>query len=291
MRGGRSSLSKYFISASTSLREKLAYGGNFTGSMLTYGLFVYIFSRLWAGVFLNTKDIAGYTQQMMVWYFIMAEVPLFAFGRFFHGLSAEMKSGDIAYMVNRPYGFVSFNFASKIGGSLVEGAVILAEGLVLGFLLIGFPPAGGATFSAGGFLAGGIPADGISVLLANSTKWLLILASLLLSGSINFFFQFSIAMTAFWFEENDAFYWIYQKLTLVVGTLVPVEFLPDAVSKIAWFTPLPYIAYAPARMTVAFSIDEALSLLARQGLWVIAGMLIAKGVFSIGIRRIAVNGG
>lgn len=268
MKRSGNSLLKYFLSASISLREKLAYGGNFAGAMLTYGLFVFIFSRLWAGAFTGTEEIAGYSRHMMVWYFIIAEVPLFAFGGFFHTTSAEMKSGDIAYRVNRPYGFVAFNYSAKIGGSLADGAIILAEGILLGLLLTGIPPIG-----------------------AHPGKWLVILASLLLSGSINFFFQFSIAMTAFWFEENDAFYWIYQKITLVVGTLVPVEFLPDAVSKVAWFTPFPYIAYAPARLTVAFSANEAASLLTRQGICLIAGMLLARGVFAIGNRRIAVNGG
>ncbi len=273
---------KYFIAASAALREKLAYRGNFAGAMLTYGLFIYIFSRLWAGAFAGRSDISGYTSSMMVWYFIIAEVPSFAFGRFFVGLSAEMKSGDIAYMINRPYGFVSFNYASKIGGSLLDGAVILAEGLLLGFLLVGPPPA---------FPGGLSGLSGFAEISTHALRALAVILSLLLSGSINFFLQFSIAMTAFWFEENEAFHWIYQKLTLVVGTLMPIEFLPAAVAKIAWFTPFPYIAYAPARMLVSFSVPEAASLLFRQVAWVALGMLLAKGVFALGSRRLSVNGG
>ncbi len=263
------------------MREKLAYRGNFAGSMLTYGLFVYIFSRLWAGAFAGRTDISGYTRDMMVWYFIIAEVPSFAFGRFFVGLSAEMKSGDIAYLINRPYGFVAFNYSSKIGGALLDAAIILAEGVALGYLLAGPPPG----------LAPGVASFGLSGLANLSFRWFFVVVSLLLSGSINFFMQFSIAMTAFWLEENDAFHWIYQKLTLVVGTLMPIEFLPAAVAAVAWFTPFPYIAYAPARMLVAFSVPEAVSLLARQGLWVIAGMLLANAIFALGSRRLSVNGG
>ena len=259
------------------MREKTAYFGNFVGSMFTYALFVFIFSRVWAGAYSGATEIAGYTMTMAVWYFIVAEVPSFGFGRFFRTLSNDMKSGQVAYLLARPYDYVGYNCAEKLGGSLVEAGIILLEGLVVGLLLVGLPPS----------IPGTVPvAAGLELARLSS-----LVLSLLLAGALNYYLQISIAMTAFWFEENDAFFWIFQKFALIIGTLIPIEFLPSKVARIAVWTPFPYISYAPARIAVAFSLPEALSLMGRQVLWVLLAMLVARSVFQAGSRRLSVNGG
>ncbi|OHD21865.1 MAG: hypothetical protein A2Y38_01020 [Spirochaetes bacterium GWB1_59_5] len=262
------------------MSERIAYPGNFAGSMFTYALFVFIFSRVWAGAYAGTTEIAGYTMSMAVWYFIIAEIPSFGFGRFFWTLSRDMKSGQVAYLLARPYDFIWYNFAEKLGGSLIEAGIILVEGLAVGFALIGLPPA----------IASQYPVGFASFALETARLGFLIV-SLLLAGALNYFLQMAIAMTAFWLEENEAFYWIFQKFALVVGTLIPIEFLPEKAARIAVWTPFPYLSYAPARIAVAFSLAEAWSLVARQALWVVLALALAKVVFASGSRRLSVNGG
>jgi ABC-2 type transport system permease protein len=245
--------------------------------MLTYGLFVFIFSRVWAGAYARQSTIAGYTMAMAVWYFIIAEVPSFGMGRFFISLSQDLKSGQVAYQLSRPYDFVHYQYAERFGGSLADAVVILAEGLLIGVLLLGGIPA----------IA---PAQGSSLIMETGRVALLVI-SLLLAGSLGFFLQLCLAMTAFWLEENEAFFWIYQKLMLIIGTLIPIEFLPDEVVAIALWTPFPYLSYAPARIFVAFSWAQAGSLIARQLIWLVVAVALAKLVFALGSRRIAMNGG
>lgn len=265
----------YAVAASTAIRERLAYPGNHAASMLTYGLFIFIFSRVWAGAYARDTTIAGYTHSMAIWYFIVAEMTAFGMGRFFWTLSRDMKSGQVAYLLARPYDFVWYHYAERVGGALVDLCLIMAEGFLLGLVLAGpFPP-----------LAAGSGA------VAEAARLALTVASLLLAGSINFMLQFAVAMTAFWLEENDALFWIYQKLALIVGTLVPIEFLPAAAAKAAIWTPFPYLSYAPARIFVAFSWAGAGSLMARQLAWLALAILLAKAVFALGSRSVAVNGG
>lgn len=280
MRRLQPSLRKYVVAATTAMSERIAYPGNFTGSMFTYALFVFIFSRVWAGAYAGATEIAGYTMRMAVWYFIIAEIPSFGFGRFFSTLSRDMKSGQVAYLLARPYDFIGYNLAEKLGGSLLEAGVILAEGLVVGMVLVGLPPA----------IVADNPAGSASVLMEAARLGFLIV-SLLLAGALNYFLQLTIAMTAFWLEENEAFFWIFQKFALVVGTLIPIEFLPEQAARLAVWTPFPYLSYAPARIMVAFYPAEALSLVARQALWVFLALVSAKLVFSSGSRRLSVNGG
>lgn len=273
MRSARS----YAVAASTALREKLAYPGNFAAGLLTYGLFVVIFSRIWAVALASKGSIEGYGYAMTIWYFIVAEMSLFAFGRFFSGLSRDVKSGQVAYALSRPYDFVSYHFAERFGGSLADAAIFALEGLALGYLL-----AGGAPPLPGGGAAGfGVRAARLA--------WTVL--SLLLAGALGYYLQAALAMTAFWAEENDAFFWIYQKIALVAGTLLPVEFLPAAAARAVMWTPFPYLTYAPARIAVAFDAGEALSLVARQAAWLAAAVVLARLVFGAGSRRVALNGG
>jgi ABC-2 type transport system permease protein len=270
----RAVLRKYGLAGATGLKSRLAYLGNYGGRALTYGLFVFVFSRIWNAAFdarLAASGgeglIAGYTRTMAVWYFVVAEIPSFAFGRFFWRLADDVKSGQVAYLLGRPYSFVGFHFAESMGPALLDAGVFLLEGAALGLLLAGPPP------------------------LLEAWRLPALLLSLLLAGAAQFSLQFAIAMTAFWAEENSAFFWIYQKLCLVVGTLLPLEFLPAAARRIAAFTPLPSLAYAPARIAVAASPGEALGLMAAQAAWAAAAYALCLLVFAKARRNLGVNGG
>ncbi len=271
--------------AGTALREKLAYRFNYLGSMLTYAVFILVFSRIWANSVAANGPIAGYSYSMLVWYFIIAELPMFALGRFFWTLSRDMKSGQITYSISRPYDYAGYQYFERMGSAMPNLLLIGIEGFALGLAITGGLPAIPSLEQAGTAAGNG------ATLAAGTARIALVLVSLLLSGTLNFYLQFSISLTALWFEENDAFYWIYQKIALVVGTLIPIEFLPATVLRIAVWTPFPYVSYAPARIMALFSYGEAFRLIAFQLGWILVSIVIAKLVFAAGSKRISVNGG
>ncbi len=265
--GIRTALRKYSTAALVSLRNRLAYPAAFAGSLLTYGLFVFVFSRIWASIYSGRGDIAGYDRAGMVWYFIVAEISVFGFGHFYSTLSEDIKSGQVAYLLARPYGFTAYHFSQTMGNTLGDCLVLAAEGVLLGRLLGGPVP------------------------VTSLVQGAALVLSILLAGCLQFFLQFAIAMTAFWLEENAAVYWIYQKLALVIGTFLPLEFLPPAAAAAARWTPFPYLSWAPARIAVAWEPREALGLLAAQAAWTAAAALLCRGVFAAGRGKITVNGG
>ena len=267
MNDPRAAFRKYTTAGLVSMRNRLAYPAAFAGSLLTYGLFVFVFSRIWAAVYSGRAGIAGYDRPMMVWYFIVAEISVFGFGRFYYSLAEDMKSGQVAYLLTRPYGFTAYHFAQALGPALADCLVLAAEGVLLGRLL-----------------GGPVPVTSMYQAAA-------LILSLLLAGCLQFFLQFSIAMTAFWIEENAAVFWIFQKFALVVGTFLPLEFLPKAVESAAKWTPFPYLSWAPARIAVAWEPGEGLRLLALQAAWTAAAALLCRGVFAAGRGKITVNGG
>jgi len=260
-------LGKYAAIGNISLKNKMAYRGNFLSGLLTYGLFVFVFSRIWAAAYSSKASIAGYDYGMSVWYFIVAEVSVFGFGRFFWGLADDIKSGAVAYLLGRPYSFVGYHFAEIYGPSLIDAGLCLVEGIIIGIAAAGLP----SRLAAWRILA--------------------LLVSLAVAGALQFFLQMSIAMTAFWVEENTAFFWIFQKLALVIGTLLPIEFLPEAVQTAAWCTPLPSLSYAPARIAVAATPGQAAALVGAQCAWLAASVLLCRVLFGAGKSKIAIQGG
>ncbi len=259
---------KYLVAASSAFRERTAYGGSFFGSVLAYGLFVFVFSRVWAAAFAGRADISGYGLRQIIWYFAVAEIPSFAFGGSFWSLSQDMKSGQVAYLVSRPYDFVAYSYAQGSGRALANSAVLFAEGLAFGFLTAGAPP------------------------LESLPQALCVLAGLAMAGSVQFLLQLAIAMTAFWVEENAAFFWIFQKLALVVGTLMPIEFLPAAAQRAAWLSPFPAMSYVPARLFASWGGGrEAARLLGFQLAWVLLSALACRAIYAVARARLTVNGG
>ena len=60
MNDPRAAFRKYTTAGLVSMRNRLAYPAAFAGSLLTYGLFVFVFSRIWAAVYSGRAGIAGY---------------------------------------------------------------------------------------------------------------------------------------------------------------------------------------------------------------------------------------
>jgi ABC-2 type transport system permease protein len=267
-RGLRMKARKYAVAASVSFRERTAYGGSFLGTALAYALFVFVFSRIWGTVYAGRADIDGYTRAQMIWYFIVAELPGMALSGVFWSLSQDMKSGQVAYLLSRPYSFVLYSYALGAGKALANGPILLAIGCALGFLTAGPPPLSSAGQGAG------------------------LVLGLLLAGSIYYLLNLAIAMTAFWVEENAAFFWIFQKLALVAGTLVPIELLPGAARRAAWLTPFPAMSYAPAKLLAAWpGTGGALGLLGYQAAWALLAALACQAIYALGRSRLRVNGG
>jgi ABC-type uncharacterized transport system, permease component len=259
---------KYAAAASSALRERIAYRGSYLGSALAYGLFVFVFSRIWASAYSSRAEIDGYGQSQMVWYFIVAELSSFAFSGNFWSLARDMKSGDVAYLLARPYSFVLYNYAQGMGRALGNYALFMVEGAILGLVAVGAPP------------------------LGSLGQALCVVAALALAGSVYFLLSLALAMTAFWIEENSAFYWIFQKLALIVGTLIPIELLPDAAQRVAWCSPFPAISYAPARLFAAWrGSGDAVALLGYQALWLALAAGLCQGVYALGRNKLTVNGG
>jgi len=260
-------MSKYLAMAGISIKNSLVYRANVTGRIIFYFVFIFVFFSLWSMVY-SGNEIAGYSLRQMIWYVCMTELVVFCSGSGIFGImNHEVKSGEIAYQLVRPWNYVYKQFASMLGNITFSALVFTLMAIILGMVFAG---------PLKGFNAAAIP---------------FIVVSFLLSIAMNFFFLMSLGLLAFYFEENGPFYFIYQKLLFVFGMLLPIEFLPLWAHGILRYLPFSLITWGPAKMVVDFSYGYAMEIIPLQIIKCIGAIALAQFVFSRGVRKVNVHGG
>lgn len=258
---------KYLTAAAVSLKNAFAYRAGALFGLALYTLFIFVLFSVWKAVY-QGGEIEGFSLTQMVWYVCFTEFVVFGCRTgVFMQLNEEVKNGDIAYQLNRPYSFIFYKFANAMGETAVNAAVFLAAALALGLLFAG-------------------PLPGFSL-------WMLppVALSMALGLMLNFFTMTALGLTAFYIEENTAFYLLWQKLVFMLGMFLPLEFLPDWLQQIARWLPFPYIAWAPARLLVNFSWEHFAAAVPVQAFWVIAFIGISWLIYRTGVKRINAHGG
>lgn len=260
-------MSKYLAIIRIHARAAFTYRGNVIGRLISLGLIIYVLFRVWLSIYQDGGP-DGYSLTQIVWYLCITELIAYGCRPFgMQSISAEVKSGAIALQLLRPWHYLGAQLASALGGMLFSAVSLGLMIIALGLLTVG--PLLQFTLAA---LWTGV--------LAAALGWL-----------INFFLLLGLGLTAFHIEDSSGPLLIYSKIVFMLGMLIPIEFLPDWLQQIALWLPFSYVAWAPARLFVAFRPAEALRIIPIQLLWLGLSFLFCLAMFRSGSRRIEMNGG
>jgi ABC-2 type transport system permease protein len=136
-----------------SIGNHLAYWGEVLLRSVFLVLIIFIFVQLWTLTYtsLKTTKLGDYSLPQMIWYFTFAEAIMLSTPLLRSKIDQEVKSGDLAYRLNKPYHYVLYLAADYAGERLVRFFLNLIIGSALALLFVG-PIA----FTLGGALAAGI---------------------------------------------------------------------------------------------------------------------------------------
>jgi ABC-2 type transport system permease protein len=260
---------KYFAVFRINLLQQLAYGGETLARSLSVVLFMIVFAALWTTAFTvsGQGQLAGFTLSGIIWYLGMTETLMLARARQHVAIGEAVKSGDIAYALNKPFNYPVFQWANAVGVSLV-GACL---NFVVAVLVVA-----ALTRTVEGSLAG---------LLGFAVLGLL---SIVLDSGISVL----IGLCAFALEEVRPVDWIYQKLIFTIGGMfIPLDIFPDWLRTIANLLPFKYLVYAPARTFVRFDAEFFVQSLAGVLIYILVVFALLTLLYARGARRLAVNGG
>jgi ABC-2 type transport system permease protein len=261
-------MKKYWSIFITQIINNLAYPGELFWRGTIIIIFMWIFSSLWRVTYSVTDAAAttGLSLRDTMWYFMLAEVIELSKPRLSAAISSAVKDGSIAYLLNKPFNFLLYQFSSGMGDSLVRALMNLLLGTVTVWLLVGSPP-------------------GIF-------GWLLAIPTILLSWSLHYCFNALVGLAAFVAEEVAPYEWIYQKFVQVLGGLfIPLDFFPLWLKNIALALPFASMLYGPARLFVKPTWPDFLSLIGIQSFWLLILVSVLALAYRKSVTYLTVNGG
>lgn len=261
---------KYLFIFKSELMSNLQYIFNIILGFITYFIMLFTFLNLWEYIYSDPNEIInGYTMNQMIWYVIITEIlwSTIAGRKLCRKISNDVKAGNIAYNINKPYNYVGYSLSNHLGACLVRFVLYTILGMITGYMFLGSFPS------------------------LNILSILAILFSVVFATTINTLLIVFIGLFSFIIEDSTPFYWLYSKLILIVGVLFPIEYFPKVVQPVLNFSPVYVVSYGPAKLFVDFSWDKFIIILVAQIIYIIISYLLCSLLYKKGVKKLNVNGG
>ena len=264
-------MNKYLSIYRTSFKQESKTLANSISSVVSFVIIIYIFCQLWGYIYTSGGGtvIKGYTLNMMIWYLIAAEVLMYAVRAraVTRAFSNDIKSGRIAYQLNKPYNYYFYQVFSEMGKIMWKLVFLLPTAIIIGIVLLG-------------------PMEGFSFLYV-----IPIVVSLLLAALLTSIIYGAIGLLCFWIEDATPFTWIFQKFQMILGLFFPPEFFPNWVQPIITYGPIYAIMSGPCKLLSNFSWELFLNVSISQAIWIAVFIGLGLIMFKSGTKKVNVHGG
>jgi len=258
---------KYYHLARINFITNLAYAEDVLMHAGFVAIIIFIFSQLWSTVYAGKAAIEGFTIVMIMWYFLMTECIVTTQGHVADDIGKEVKSGDLANHLNKPYHYLLQKFSTNIGFALFKFTSHFAIGSIIVLLTVG----------------------GIKI---NYLTLPLVAICVVLAVIMHFAIKAFIGIFAFWFEEARSLEFLYDKIIFIIGGMFfPLEFFPPWLAKISSWLPFSYSTYYPAKLFVAFDMHLFFQVVLFQLMWLTIIITVAFITFNILAKKVSINGG
>jgi ABC-2 type transport system permease protein len=261
-------MKKYFAIFKTTLINSLAYPGELIGRSLMILPFMWIFFQLWKITFAasGSDAINGLSLHDTLWYLMMAETIELSRSRVARTIAENVKDGSIAYLLNKPYDFMLYQFSVAMGETIFRALMTAIIGGAMVWWLVGPPP--------------------------DLLNWPLTIIVVIGAWTLNFLVNGLIGLAAFVSEEVAPFEWIYQKFAFIFGgLLIPLDFYPRWLQRIALALPFSAMTYGPSRLFISPDASLFVNVLGQQAIWVLALGFLLIFAYRRGLVFLTVNGG
>ena len=267
--------SKYGHVLSMGIQNTLVYRTNFL-FRAAFGLVPLAATLfLWEAIYADKPAgaaIGAYTLAQMVSYYLLVTVvdAITAVAEDDWQIAADIKDGAVSQFLLKPLDFLAYRLCLYLSGRVIYTSVAL---IPVAFFL----------FFQREYLVG--PAE--------SLGWVLSLLSVLMAGLLQFFIAYTVALLSFWVLDVSTFIFIQFAFEfLASGHLFPLDILPDGLHRLLLWSPYPYLLYFPVGVYLGrIQGAELWQGFALQLAWVVVAFLIARFVWSRGLRKYTAVGG
>ena len=267
--GALMQVAKYRAVFTTSVQNQVAYWGEWLLRGVFLAMVLFVFLQLWHATYSaqGKATIGGFTLPQMLWYLALTESIVLSRPRVNQTIDQEVRSGDIAYVLVRPYAYAAYHLATYLGERVLRFATTLAVASILAALYVGPVHV--------------TPAHGAAALLALGLAML-----------IDFLGSFAVGLLAFWTEDTDSIGLIYDRAVMLLGGMfLPLSLLPVAIARVAEALPFSVLVYGPARLALGDPEASLPAIAARQALALVLFGAVAAWLYRAALRRVSLNGG
>lgn len=263
-------MKKYLYIYKTTLIEDMQYILNILLGFISFFITMFIFLNLWNYMYSDgTQLINGYNVEQMIWYVLITETLWYGTRNktLTDQVSKDIKDGNIAYNINKPYSYVTYVIVKHLGEITIKSIIYGIVGVAIGLIFIG-------------------PISNFNLINIPG-----MLIAIILGILINSILRIVISVLSFWIEDATPLHWIYDKMILILGTLFPIEVFPTFLQPIMKFTPIYCITYGPAKLIIDFNIQTFITVIIAQVIYVAISILILALLYRKGVSKLNVNGG
>ncbi len=268
-----SSLNKYRHAFLIGLQSNLVYRVNFAVRGFFSLFHLAAIFILWGAAYMNQTDLAGYSLNQTLTYFVTLLVLQFFVSAFNedYQISEDIRNGLINQFLLKPINYFGYRFSIFVAARIVTGALVLIP------LAVAMPVLyHSLTFPLEPWrIAVGLPA-------------------MALSAMIQFSIAYCFGLLTFWFLEIQGFVILSMAIeTVLGGQMFPLDLLPHWAYAIAKFLPFFYQMYFPAaiftgRLSDGAAIAQGFAI---QATWVVVLLAFNQWLWVRGLRRHTAVGG
>ncbi|MGV3533826.1 MAG: ABC transporter permease [Chthoniobacteraceae bacterium] len=264
---------KYGKVFSIGLQDTFVYRWNFILRSL-FGIVPLIGTVfIWRAIFDSRQDtIADYDFASMVFYFLLVLLVenLVTPTEDEWRIAAEIRDGQISALIIKPLNHLAYRVSLFLSYRALYTVVTLP---IVGLLFWWFRE----------YLH----------LPAHLSTWPIFFASMIMAAFIQFFIAYSLAMLAFWIlEVTTVIFILYSFEYFLSGQIFPLDLLPPALQGFVKWSPFTYELFFPVQIYLERVQGSDLTTgLAIQAGWTLATFLLARTLWSLGVRKYQAVGG
>lgn len=255
---------KYWYVAKTRLLEEAAYPARFLGAVFVSLVSLVLAVFVWKTIFSGKEVVGGFTFTGIITYYSLQFVfsTLNSNWEPANNLSNSIRNGELSMILIKPLSYVKYTFNRIIPKNLLHSALPVIA-FLLGILV--FPNLIQGTHHPVRFLA----SSGLAILLS---YWIYSTAGLIAFWTIKV-----------WGINNL----LRRTFAILSGTLLPLSFFPEGITRFLGYLPFQYTFYTPAsiylgRFTNNTQIDLTIFI---QLLWIILFILIYRYIWRWGLTN------
>ena len=252
------------------LQQSLAYRFNWAFGFASGFLMIFIKVSIWRALYAGKTQVAGADLSDMITYVLLADIVGTVTSAYFIGsVSGGIRSGGIGMQLIRPVRFEVAEVAENIAGTLSSLIFRLIPVITISALVFGMQA------------------------LASPQHVLAFVGLLFGSVVMNYYLQFILGATCFWFT-SPAYGITIDNLFSVIfaGTFIPLWFFPRFIQTVATYLPYHYLTYIPNAVYLGkVPITDIPRLFLVQWGWIAGVVVLKRIIWAQGMKKIVIQGG